>query len=90
MDYPEYHQNEVWDVPEWIFSSLYTMPPKEAARELGISRPTLVKYSDALGLTVYRNWNRWRYYSRREIMELKQEARDKSIQAIIERRAKDS
>lgn len=86
--YPQYHKNEVWDAPDWIFSSLYTMTPKEAAMELGVSRPTLVKYTDELGLTVYRNWNRWRYYSRQEIMELKKEAREKSIQEIMKRKVK--
>lgn len=86
--YPEYHQNEVWDVPQWVFSSVYTMTPKEAARELGVSRPTLIKYSDELGLTVYRNWNRWRFYSRHEIMQLKKEAAEKSIQEIANRRMK--
>ena len=87
--YPQYHKNEVWDPPDWVFSSVYTMTPKEAARELGISRPTLVRYTDELGLTVYRNWNRWRYYSRQEIMELKEEARSKSIQEVMKRRARD-
>jgi DNA-binding MurR/RpiR family transcriptional regulator len=87
--YPDYHENEVWDPPEWVFSSVYTMTPREAARELGMSRPTLLKYSDALGLTVYRNWNRWRYYSRHEIMQLKKEAQERSIQEIMIQRTQD-
>ena len=85
--YPDYHVNEVWDAPDWIFSSLYTMNPKEAARELGVSRPTLLKYSDALELTVYRNWNRWRYYSRHEIMKLKEEAQERPLEEIMKQRA---
>lgn len=85
--YPDYHVNEVWDAPDWIFSSLYTVTPKEAARELGVSRPTLLKYSDALELTVYRNWNRWRYYSRHEIMKLKEEAQERPLEEIMKQRA---
>ncbi len=84
--YPDYHVNEVWDAPDWIFSSVFTMTPKGAARELRVSRPTLLKYSDALGLTVYRNWNRWRYYSRNEIMKLKEKVRERSLEEIIEER----
>lgn len=71
---PLHHENEVW-VDGRVINPVVFMRPKEAAAALGFKdKRRLLKHSDNLGLTVYRDQNRYRWYSRKDIADLKERA----------------
>lgn len=74
-NYPISHKRDNWDPPPWVFCPAFnlTLYPIQAAKVLGMSANSLKKYTDALGLTVYRNRrNKARLYDRAEIEGIKE------------------
>jgi hypothetical protein len=64
---------EIYNAPGWIFFPGMSMQIGDAARELGVSIPTLKKYMPTLGLTIYRHpTTNNRYFLVSEIQELKE------------------
>ena len=53
--YTSSHQHEVYNPPAWVFTPDVSMSCAEAARALGMSKSTFMRYIDAYGLTVYRH-----------------------------------
>ena len=74
QDYPISHKRDNWNPPPWVFCPAFKLClyPIQAAKILGMSANSLKKYTDALGLTVYRNRrNKARLYDREEIEEIR-------------------
>ena len=74
-EYPLYHENDVWlDIPEFVFSmKRIVLGTKNAAKFLGTSHMSLLKYADDLGLTVIRRpGSSRRYFLVSELTELRE------------------
>lgn len=72
-EYKSFHQNEVYNPPLWVFAPDVSMSCPEAAKALGMSKPTFMRYIDAYGLTVYRHpRTNNRYFLISEIEKLKE------------------
>ena len=54
--YPEYHENEVWNVPDGLFHKSHGLMigVKETCKRLGFCREILYRDADSLNLTVVR------------------------------------
>ena len=81
--WPVEHRRDVWDAPAAALNPLTTMSSGEAARELGLTRYSLLRYVDALGLTIYRMPTKRRRFSRKEIIDLKDRVGGISVDDII-------
>jgi hypothetical protein len=56
IEYPEYHENEVWNVPDNLFhhSLGLLLGGKQAAKRLGCCKQILYRNADSFNLTVVR------------------------------------
>ena len=73
--YPSYHENDIWeDIPDYVFRlQSISLGTVNAAKFLGMSHMSLLKYADDLGLTVLRRpGNSRRYFLVSELKELKE------------------
>lgn len=84
--YPISHKKDDWNPPRWVFCPALklTLHPIQAAKLLGMAANTLKKYTDALGLKVYRNpRNKARLYDRAEIEAIRKAMDDGRIAELL-------
>lgn len=73
LPYPERHAREVCNAGRWVYVPGVTLGSVKAARMLNMSRVTLLKYADAMGLTVIRDASMRRYFLVSELLRVRQE-----------------
>lgn len=71
--YPQWHVNDVFNAPRWVFMQGVSVGSVKAARMLGMCRVTFLNYSDSLGLTVYRDRYHRRFYLLTQLEDVKEQ-----------------
>jgi len=80
----KYHENDVWGLPPSFFVPCVSMVITKAAKRLGMSRNSLNRHADGLGLIVMRRQDDHRYFLNCQIDMLRE---GKSFDAKTLRRA---
>lgn len=71
--YPIHHENDKWGAPDVFFVPGVSLSSGRAAAFLGVSRHTLIRYADELGLTVLRKpYTFHRYFLVSELKHLRE------------------
>ena len=85
--YPQNHQNEIWDAPRFIFSRGVTIGSLKASRYLGMCYPTFLASVDDFGLTVLRKPDSHRrYFLKSELRDVKIAIANLSAEDIVNTR----
>jgi len=83
--YPQWHENDVFNAPRWVFMQGVSVGSVKAARMLGMCRVTFLNYSDSLGLVVYRDTYHRRYYLISQLQEVKDQLGNVTAEDVTSR-----